>query len=264
MSSSVAYPEIKAFAKQFEDIFQSAVRSGIVGDPAHQRRGGYHIGRLFQPVTNYSVVRPDDRSGQGPDDAATAVDMSMNRADMILATRRLVAVYSNERDPRRKYLNAFNGWLGSGHPLRWDMVARTISDASIDHKQHVHLEFRRKYVRVDVAHQAALSALRGETLGTYLISVGVKPQAPYVRVLVPRYPGRVLHRVPANGKPDSAVKLWQQRMIARGWKSIGAPDGKFGVKTESTVRRFQKSCRLAADGKIGPQTWPQPWSRPLG
>jgi hypothetical protein len=261
--STVAYPEIRAFADAFEDLFKSAICSGICGDRSHQKRGGYHIGRKFQPSTNYSVIRADDRPGRGPDDAATAVDMSMNRADMVLATRRLMHVYSNDRDPRRKYINAFNGWLGSGQPQRWDMVKRVVGRATRDHTSHVHLELRRAYARSRVAHKAVLSALRGETIAQYLTSIGLKPYAPDVKALTPRYPGHVLQRT-ASTKPDPGVKLWQQRMIARGWKTIGKADGHFGAKTEGAVRRFQKVCRVPVDGKIGPKTWPLPWVRPLG
>lgn len=260
---TVAYGPFKSFAKAFEDIYRSAVCSGICGDASHQKRGGYHIGRQFQSVSNFSVIRPDDKDGRGPDDAATGVDMSMSRADMVLCTRRLIAVFTNDRDPRRKYINAFNGWLGVGDAQRWDMVARTVTYATRDHKWHIHLEVRRLFALNAVAHNAILSALRGETVAQYLISIGVKPYAPHVKVLIPRYPGRVLKRT-RSAKPDPMVKLWQARMVARGWKTLGKPDGHFGPKTEGAVRRYQKACKVGIDGQIGPRTWPLPWSRPLG
>lgn len=262
--STLAYPPLKTFAQQFEAIFRSAVCSGICGDPAHQLRGGYHISRANQSASNYSVVRPEDRPGNGPDNAASAVDMSMNQADMVLCTRRLIAVWANDRDPRRKYINAFNGWLGTGDAVRHDFVTRKVSRASSDHKWHIHLELRRLYVLSAVAYKAVLSALRGESVAQYLISVGVKPTAPHVKVLVPAYPGRVLKRVSVVTRPDMAVKVWQMRMIARGWKTLGSADGRFGAKTEDVVRRYQKICKVPADGHIGPKTWPLPWSRPLG
>lgn len=261
--NTVAYPETKAFAVAFEDIFRSAVCSGICGDLAHRRRGGYHIARAAQPPTNFSVVRPDDRPGNGPADAAAAVDMSMNQVDMVLATRRLMTVFYNDRDPRRKYVNAFNGWLGSGDPQRYDFITRKVTRASRDHTRHVHVELRRRYVRAAVAYRALLSALRGESLAQYLISIGVKPYAPNVKAVAPPYPGRVLSRT-GNAHADPAVRAWQGRMIARGWKSLGQSDGHFGAKTEDVVRRYQKACKVTVDGTIGPKTWPLPWTRPLG
>jgi hypothetical protein len=262
MKATVAYPATRQFAQSFEDSFRSAVCSGICGDRAHQLRGGYHICRRCQPATNFSVVRRDDRPGNGPDDAASAIDMSMNRTDMVLATRRLVAVFTNRSDPRRKYINAFNGWLGSGDATRYDFITRTMSRASSDHRWHLHLELRRRYILCAAAYKAILSALRGETVAEYLISIGVKPSTSHVRV--PFYPGRVLQQVHGSARPDPAVRLWQARMIARGWRSLGTADGLFGPKTEDVVRRFQKVCRVAVDGDIGPTTWPLPWSRPLG
>jgi hypothetical protein len=261
--TTVAYPAVESFAHQWQGSYRTAVCSGICGDLAHRLRGGYHISRVDQPANNYSVVRPDDRPGNGPNDAAAAVDMSMNRADMILCTRRLTAVFANDRDPRRKYVNAWNGWLGAGDAQRWDMVSRKVSRASSDHKWHIHLEIRRLYVGNAGAMKAILSAVRGESVGQYLLSVGVQPLAVRARVIVPPYPGHVLART-SSAKSDPAVKAWQARMIARGWKTLGSADGKFGARTEDVVRRYQKACKVPVDGQIGPRTWPLPWSHPLG
>lgn len=270
--STLAYPLLRELATGWEKIYPSAVCSGIVGDKAHQSRGGYHIGRAFQSRTNYSVVRADDRPGNGPNDAAAAIDMSMSRRDMILCTKRLQAVWSNRNDPRRKYLNAFNGWLGTGHPTRFDVVAVRTEAASEDHTWHVHLEVRRRWVLTRAMVTAVLSALRGESVAEYLRSIGVtvvasKPAAKTATAkgpTVPPYPGRVLKRNDRQTKPDPAVKLVQDRLIARGWKSIGKGDGMFGPKTERGVIRFQRYCKIAADGQIGPITWPKPWTQPLG
>lgn len=263
--TTVAYENIRTLCDGIERIFASAVCSGISGDRAHRklRQGTYHLSREDNPRGTFSVTRPDDRAGKGPDDAAAAFDISMNRRDMILATQRLMRVWSNPGDPRRKYLNAFNGWLGVGDAQRFDMVTRRKSRASKDHTWHLHGELRRLYVLSKAAVKAILSALRGESVPHYLTSIGVKPYAPVARVAMPPYPGRVLRRTTAD-KPDSAVKAWQQRMIARGWKSIGHADGRFGPKTESVVRRFQQICKVETDGAIGPKTWPLPWTRPLG
>jgi hypothetical protein len=263
--STRAYDTTKNLCRGIERIFDSAVCSGIVGDRRHRKRGNgtYHLSREDNPPRTYSVVRPDDRAGKGPDDAAAAFDISMNRHDMTVATRRLIAIWSNDKDPRRKYLNAFNGWLGSGDAQRYDVVTRRKSWATPDHTWHLHGELRRWYVRSGTGVKAILSALRGESVAQYLISVGVRPIAPAARLPVPAYPGRVLRRTTSD-KPDAAVKQWQAQMIARGWKSIGKADGVFGARTESVVRRFQQSCKVTSDGVIGPRTWPLPWTCPLG
>jgi hypothetical protein len=278
--ATVAHQAMKDFARQWERIFPSAVCSGIVGDRRHARAGGYHLGRRYQSRSNYSVVRPDDRRGCGPDDGASAVDMTMNRRDLILATNRLRAVYNNRNDPRRKYLNGFNGWIGRGSATRYDVYARRTKRATPDHKSHIHLEQRRRWIKDATSNAAILSALRGESVATWLRSRGVKaparkpaaharpaPGRPAPRpagVKPPPYPGRVLQRNDRQRKPDPAVKQFQQRLRDRGWASVGAADGLPGRKFEAAVKAWQRHCKLPADGKVGPKTWPTPWTRPLG
>jgi hypothetical protein len=157
-------PQLDRLAREWEAMYPSAQHSGTVGDLAHKLGGGYHISREDQPANNYSVVRPDDRPGSGPNWAASAIDMTMNERDMKLCSSRLRNLFAAVGDPRRKFLNAFNGWLGSGDAQRWDFYAGTISWATPDHKWHVHLEIRRRYVESDEMVTAVLSALAGTTL----------------------------------------------------------------------------------------------------
>ena len=243
--------------------FRSAVFSGCVGDSKHQERGGYHIGRRFQPKDNYSVVRPDDRIG--PDVTAAALDMSMSPADMRLCTARLVAVYGNLSDPRRKYINAANGTLNNKTARRWDFYARVTARATIDHLQHVHLEVRRKYVDSPTAMKAVLSVLKGHSSADYLKATGVSLAVSSTSVPppIPSFPG-VLKRDDSQSSPNNGVKQFQARMIARGWASTGTADGFFGEKLESVVKRWQAVVGLTPDGVIGAKTWPTPWTRPLG
>ena len=62
---------------------------------------------------------------------------------------------------------------------------------------------------------------------------------------------------------SKGLKLWQQRMLDRGWSGIGVADGRYGPKTERVVRQFQKSKGLGVDGKIGPGTWDAAWEAPV-
>lgn len=262
--STVAYDNTKYLAREWEKVFPSAVCSGICGDRAHQQRGGYHIGRKFQPKSNYSVTRSDDKGGPG--DASSAIDMSMNRRDMIECTLRLRRVWLDKSDPRRKYLNAFNGWLGYGTAVRFDMVSGRKSTASPDHKWHVHYEGRRKWVLSRVAADAVLSVLRNESKVNYLHRNGIVVTQPTkapagkqgAKPTAPKYPGAPLK----VGSKGTAVRQYQERMIARGYKSIGKADGNFGPKSRSTTMTFQRVCKIKADGEVGPVTWPLPWTRP--
>lgn len=161
-----ATAELRWFSEQWEageDAAHlrddAATQSGIVGDSAHPN--GYHISRQDQPHDNYSVIRPDDRPGNGPDDAAAAVDMTYARtADLVAAYGRLCEVWRNRgTHPAARYLNAFNGWDGNGSAGRRDLVTGSLSTSDSSHKWHIHLEFRRRYVTDMAAMRAVLAVL---------------------------------------------------------------------------------------------------------
>lgn len=161
-------------ANEWEKLYGSAVLSGIVGDLAHKARGGYHISRQDQGASNYSVIRPDDKLG--PSDRASAIDMTMSTADMIKCHTRLRGFYQNRStDTRMKYINAWNGWDGKGGAGRYDVVKGTVGTATADHKWHIHLEIRRRYVNDRTAMEAILSMLKGESFAAYKARTNPQP-----------------------------------------------------------------------------------------
>lgn len=167
-----AHSVTKSIASQWETFFVSAVLSGIVGDEAHKANGGYHISIEDQSSTNYSVIRPDDKAPPGtwPRNLAAAIDMSMSPTDMAECSWRLWYAWNDQTDPRRIYINGFNGWFNDSNPAkRYDYVTQAISNTTSDHKWHVHLEIRRKYVTDTKAAEAILSILKGESKETYLL-----------------------------------------------------------------------------------------------
>lgn len=169
-----AHSITRFIALEWEKLYASAVLSGIVGDAAHQRTGGYHISIQDNSISNYSVVRPDDKAPPGtwPRDLAAAIDMSMNPSDMALCSSRLWNVWNDKTDPRRVYLNGFNGWFNDGGPAkRYDFVTQGISTTTSDHKWHVHKEIRRKWVTSMIAAMAILSILKGESKQQYIQSL---------------------------------------------------------------------------------------------
>lgn len=257
--STRATAELKWLAAEWEKLFKSAVVSGIVGDRAHAARGGYHISREDQPSGNYSVTRTDDKTGPG--DAAAAIDMTMSTADMKACTARLVKMYADTTDPRRKYINAFNGWQGTGGAQRWDVYARKVKSATADHKWHVHLEIRRRYVTSKTAMEAILSVLRGESAAAYLKRIG--GSAPAVSQsstpAAPRFPG-ILRRNDKQSSPNASVRVFQAQLMKRGVTAVGSADGFFGPKMEAAVKAWQKRVGLVADGVVGAKTWPTPWT----
>ncbi|MGQ4548309.1 peptidoglycan-binding domain-containing protein [Dermabacteraceae bacterium P13077] len=64
-----------------------------------------------------------------------------------------------------------------------------------------------------------------------------------------------------NAWYSKGLKLWQERMKARGWSIT--PDGLYGPETERVVRQFQRNKHLVVDGKIGPATWAAVWTEPV-
>lgn len=154
----------------WESEYTSATFSGIVGDAAHQRNGGYHISIEDQSTDNYSCIRPDDKAppGNWSRKHATALDMSMSKADMVKSTNRWKAVWADKTDPRRIYFNGFNGWTGSGDAQRWDFVTNTVKTSTNDHQWHQHSEKRRRYWNDPKADRAMVSIARGETKTQWL------------------------------------------------------------------------------------------------
>lgn len=151
--------------------YPSAVFSGIEGDKAHRKSGGYHISIEDQPKDNYSVILPDDKAppGKWPRNTASAGDRSMKTSDMVLAWNRWYAVWVNRaKDPRAKYFRAYNGWNGRGSAERLDFRKGTRTLATADHKWHDHREGHRRYCNDPELMRAGLSIERGESIEQYL------------------------------------------------------------------------------------------------
>lgn len=257
--STVATAAMKQLSSDWAKTcgLKSATPSGIVGDARHMKTGGYHLGRAFQPSSsNYSVVRPDDKLG--PDNAAAAIDMTMSHPDMITCTNRLVAAYTNLQDPRRKYLNAFNGTQDGKTARRWDIYARKTKSATQDHTEHVHMEIRRKYVDSAVAMKAILSILRGQSVAAYLKEAGTTGSVASTGST--STPPSFTATLKRGSSVSPAVRQFQSQLLKRGVSSIGVADGLFGPKLESAVKDLQAAAGLVVDGVIGPKTWPLPWT----
>lgn len=273
--STRATNEMMWFAGEWQKLFGSAKFSGIVGDKAHQARGGYHIGRAYQPSSNYSVIRTDDKPGNGPNDTASAVDMNLALADMKTAHIRLRNAWA-DRDPRMNYINAWNGWDGNDGAGRYDVVKHTVDGATSDHKWHMHLEFRRKYCTSMTAMRAVLSLLSGQSLADYqkaspvMVPVGsvspIKPTAKpsKVETKAPAFPLAKDKYFAKSSKFNAHVKIAQRRLEQRGWNlgDAGA-DGYFGPTTDKVIRQFQHEKHLTVDGKLGPNTWRAIWEAPI-
>lgn len=150
--------------------YPSAVLSGIQPDRRHLDGGGFHcsVEDLIAHGNggDYSNTRANDR-GFNPKYGA-AFDVSLSKTDMIKAYGRVHTVWADKTDPRRKYVNAINGWDGSGNATRLDLDVGVVKYASSDHQWHNHAEIHRKYVRDVKAARAVVSIYRGESKATWI------------------------------------------------------------------------------------------------
>jgi len=246
--STLAPSLLKQAAVDWDSYYASAVFSGIVGNLAHMRKGGYHVSLEDQPyANNYSAVGVDDAAPPGDwrRDLATALDMSMSKSDMVLSASRWAAIYHDHSDPRRKYFRGFQGWTGTGSAKRWDFVKNYIEDTTNDHQWHQHTEILRRYAEDTMMLEALRSIASGESKATWIAKWGGgggnhQPGSRILRLTTPNLRG--------------ADVLFLQKWIGGGKLTL---DGVFGPKTEARVKWYQKMRKLKVDGIVGPKTWAQ-------
>lgn len=166
---------MRSWSSRWDGAIGSAVPSGINGDPAHYSDPGKHISRndniqLFG-WNAWCVTLPKDKAGPG--DKACAIDMNMGRADQNKVHNRYIQVYKDRAwDPRAKYVHAFNGWNGTGQPMRYNLVngATAVTDSS--HTWHEHVETFYGYVNDPAMVEAQMSIITGESAAAYAARVG--------------------------------------------------------------------------------------------
>ncbi|MBG6140692.1 peptidoglycan-binding domain-containing protein [Longispora fulva] len=250
--ATIATTTMQKFARDWESAIESAEFSGIVGDRAHARSGGYHISREDQPGSNYSVQLPEDKLGDSR--WASAVDMSMNAADMALVTGRLLASAKDPNDSRLDFTREFYGTTNGHDVTGWDTYYNRPSSSDSSHLWHVHVSFLRKHADNPAAMSAVLSVITGQPAPGGSTPT---PQPGY-----PAWPGREFVYTPGRPQMNGGdVRTWQQRMSARGW-SIGV-DGWYGPQSANVARQFQQEKGLVTDGIVGPQTWAAAWTAPI-
>lgn len=245
-----AYPATKWLAAKWDLAISSAQLSGIVGDQAHAREGGYHISRQDQPSWNYSVGDyANDKVG--PSDAAAAIDMTMNTSDMIKVTRRLYAAAKNRSDTRiHGKVRAFNGTLNGRTATRFEVQTGETYGATADHLWHVHLEIHRRWVNTQSVMEGIYSVIRGESFAAYRIRLGIKTTA--AKVLPPR---GIAQQSPVGYgvKHPSVVVL--QRAINKIFGVKLPVDGVFGAKTLFYVNKLQTLAKTRKSNVVSKDLW---------
>jgi hypothetical protein len=189
-TTSTPYLDSVARIWEIQCGYASAVFSGIVPDQAHLDRGGPHVSiedlRRFGNYPDYSTPAPLGRPPAVKNlQAGSAIDMSMNRTDMIKLYWRVLAVWARRTtDPRARYINAWNVWDGnSSHPpRRLNFQTGANTEATWDHTWHSHGDLVRAlwdelYAGshgVLEAVRAVVSMLKGESVEQFL-GIGDKP-----------------------------------------------------------------------------------------
>lgn len=162
--------QMMRLVRGWEELYPSAVFSGINGDAAHHERPTKHLSRSFNRDKFGAGAWPIStaKDKQGPSDKACAGDMSMAKADMVRSHDRIKKVFDNRRtDPRAQFFGAFNTWDGSGDAVRFNFVSGKAEYSTPDHKWHDHGETFYAYVNSGAMVDAWLSALRGDTVAQY-------------------------------------------------------------------------------------------------
>lgn len=85
-----------------------------------------------------------------------------------------------------------------------------------------------------------------------------RPTAPTFAVAAPPFAGHVLS-IADHGKYRSDVRLWQERMAARGWTI--SPDGYFGPRSQAVAVAFafEKNISDGFPGEVGTTVWAATW-----
>lgn len=242
--------------------YASAVLSGIMPNAAHLSSGGYHCSvldlRRYGNQGDYSNSRPDDKDfnvGYG-----AAIDISMNKSDMMLHHRRLYAAYKDMSDPRRQYFNCVNTWDGSGDAVRLDFVANVEKYASADHQWHSHSETRRRWLLDDKAARGQVSVVKGESKVDWLAREDPQHQPAPPPAGPPAWPvGPDDYFLPRNNAPFyETVRRWEEQMRKRGWPI--PVDGRLSLADGKILLAFQQEKGLGADGKLGPRSFAAAWT----
>lgn len=242
--------------------FASRELSGIVGNTAHTY--GYHRSRnvllAAGRFSDYSVTLTADKTGDG--DAACALDVKLSAADMITASKRLMAACRNH-DPRVDDLREWFGTEDGQRVTGWDRHdPATFGDDSFTtsdgtHLWHIHLSIYRGRI-------GSATVLRIAD-----VINGVPLAGPYLRRAWPVWmkPGSYFGLITGGplsiggyyvGHERDTVTLIQQRLIAtKTVTGVGAAwaDGRFEKPTEDGVKAWQRAHHLTVDGRVGPATW---------
>lgn len=270
---AIATIEMRGLANDWEAAIPSAVCVGIVGDANHGY--GYHRAANEIPASDYSRQLAGDRNGIDPN-AADAIDMAHNPADMITVTRRYYNSWKDPNDLRLNYTREVIGTLDGRTVIYMDTQSGQQGTADRSHLTHNHVGGLRCNAHNGHAMKAVLSVAVGESWADYCrnhpddpITHGAQPSTPPPPPPPPPFPLPSGHCYGPKTDPRAwvhggyygweqpNVKRIQQRLQALGYAPsyAGWADGVWESPTTPPVRSFQGKHGLVQDGLVGPITW---------
>lgn len=211
---------------------------GIVGDFGHSF--GYHLARNDLPSTDYSVVLPLDRQGDGG--CASALDVTFGEGSplMVECTSRLLAA-AKANDPRLRALREFCGTTDGQHTHPYDLSNG--QDGPLDswdasHLAHIHLSFYRAYAN----DYAALAPIADVFTGA---GTAARPDSSTATKITP--PG-----------DDMSYTLYQ---VVPGWPSAGRQYAVMEGQVPFWLTSADKTA-MTRFGWLSNPTKPQPIEQP--
>lgn len=243
--------------------------SGIVGDSEHTY--GYHRGRNFVGLADYSVVLAADKTGDG--NAACALDVKLSASDMELVTNRLMTA-CRSGDPRAAALREFFGTKDGQRVTGWDRHdpaqsgddTLTTSDSS--HLWHIHLSIYRSMVGSAQLVAQLAGIINGVPLPPAPKPVPAPATVPHLHRAWPSYMktgnyfGLLTGPVTSHGgyyaSERADVAAIQKRLDALGFHP-GVVDGQFGPATARAVSAWQHA-HMPGTTFYG-QVWTDDWRK---
>ena len=230
-------------SRLWEETIPAAVFSGVA--PSSQTAYGYHnsANNLINSgqSNDYSLQINGDRTSDGIDrDAYCAIDMSMNRSDMILVTNRVYKSWKDANDPRLDKHREGIGTLDGNNVTYMDFQSGQLGSADDSHLWHFHKGGLRLYVNDMESVNAFISVIKGQTYAEYLSSSPPPPPSPGVDMaflddsnaaaLAYRIDAMVSGSETARGGPVVGEQIWIVQHINAIEKKLGTSPTTDGAK----------------------------------
>lgn len=277
MTSEYAPKELIRLGREICQSVPGAVFSGVLGDSSHTY--GYHRGRSWDimrgdyGVNDYSVVTPIDK--KGPDNAASALDVSMPPDQMKICSGRMMrAMRGNDGrvDAFREFFGTINGNTVTGwdrnRPADISDDAYTSSDKS--HLWHMHFSIYREYSENWNILQFLPDVLDGSgnpTKSRWTGNIVTAPPKPIGPIATwPLKTGHYFGLISGGEKSHGGYYKWErpyiediQRRLTR-LKFPTKVDGTFNLDTKKAVTNWQKAKYNSLTSRYG-EIWRDDWYR---